>query len=40
MTPISYTEFVKLENPVYAGEDAVLWTAPDFGCVLFEAKAP
>ena len=32
------SSLVKLDNPSFAGENAVLWTAPMFGCVLFEAK--
>lgn len=30
---------VGLDSGDYASSDAQLWTAPDFGCVLFEAKS-
>lgn len=29
-----------LDNPSFASEDAVLYTAPDFGCALWSAKSP
>ncbi len=38
ITPQNESALVKLDNPSFAGENAVLYTAAEFGCVLFEGS--
>jgi hypothetical protein len=38
ITPQEESGLVKLDNPSFAGENAVLWTGPMFGCALWEPR--
>lgn len=38
--PRSEHGMAALDNPSFSSEDAVMYTAPNFGCVLFEVKDP